>query len=64
MNSSDRSASEKRKMCLSDETLYGIRMTGLYQYLYIQYVCDCNVVFQCSPVICRNDKISLITTRQ
>jgi hypothetical protein len=29
VNSSDRSASEKRKMCLSDETLYGIRMTVL-----------------------------------
>lgn len=30
INSSDCSASEKRIMCISDETLQGIRMTGVY----------------------------------
>ena len=33
VKSSNHTASEKRKMCLSDETLQGIRMTGMYSYL-------------------------------
>ena len=35
VKSSDHTALEKRKMCRSDETLQGIRMTGIYMYVHV-----------------------------
>ena len=39
VKSSDHTALEKRKMCLSDETLQGIRMTGIYVHVHIVHGC-------------------------
>ena len=39
MKSSDHTVLEKRKMCLSDETLQGIRMTGIYVHVHIVHGC-------------------------
>lgn len=47
--SSNRTAEEKRKMLLSDETLWGITMTGVQLYIILFMQCDnactCLIVF-------------------